>query len=91
MEQEKATLALHTKKIMLAALEKGYGLAIWRLPHTNEKHVIIDFGGSHTPQRELEELPTGFLFSPYKKEQKYSERLIHADLHIKTIPLLWVK
>jgi isochorismate synthase len=82
MEQEKGTIAIQSRKIVKRALDDGYGLAIWRLPHSNEKHLIIDFDGSRNPESALEQLPSGVLFCPYQKNPKNNDRFIHADLHI---------
>lgn len=54
------------------ALSDGLPIALWRLPKTTEKQLIIDLSG-HTSKVKvnLEELPFGFVMSPFEGESSF--------------------
>lgn len=86
MELAKARAVIEqSEKIVKYALEKGYGFAMWQLPRQKEKHIIIDFSGSALLQEDLEDLPSGFVFSPFDANNKEHSRFIRADIHIKSV------
>jgi isochorismate synthase len=60
------------------ALSDGLPIALWRLPKTTEKQLIIDLSG-HTSKVKVdfEELPSGFLMSPFEGESL----LLKGDLY----------
>jgi isochorismate synthase len=60
------------------ALSDGLPIALWRLPKTNEKQLIIDLSG-HTSKVKVdfEELPSGFVMSPFEGESL----LLKGDLY----------
>ncbi len=60
------------------ALSDGLPLALWRLPKTTEKQLIIDLSG-HTEKVKVdfEELPSGFVMSPFEGESFF----LKGDLH----------
>ena len=71
---------LSTNVLWQLAISKGYSIALWRLPNSSEKHLLIDFSGQ--PQAttiDLEELPTGFAFSPFQGESLF----LKADAYYK--------
>jgi isochorismate synthase len=61
------------------AIENNYSVALWRLPNDNTKHLIVS--KQHellTPEKLLEDLPSGFIFAPFDKS---ADRIfLKADL-----------
>ena len=65
-------------KILLnASRENDYSFALWRLPNSQTKNLIISFT-STSPDASLEELPSGYIFSPFDKQK--SSHFLKADL-----------
>lgn len=60
-------------------------LAAWRLPAQEHKHMILDLSGhSSRVDIDLENLPPGFIFSPFESDYSRPETkagFVHADLH----------
>ena len=48
--------------------ENDYSFALWRLPNSQIKNLIISFTAS-SPKASLEELPGGFIFSPFDRQK----------------------
>ncbi len=77
------------ERLSRAALAAGLPLAVWRLPGQQHQQLLIDLSGKASPVfPELEELPAGFLFTPYKADlNKAAEPsskpalLLKGDLH----------
>ena len=60
------------------ALSEGFPIALWRLPKTTQKQLIIDLSGRASRMKvDLEEMPAGFVMSPFKGESLF----IKSDLH----------
>lgn len=60
------------------ALSEGFPIALWRLPKTTEKQLIIDLSGRASRMRvDLEEMASGFVMSPFEGESLF----IKSDLH----------
>jgi isochorismate synthase len=60
------------------AMSEGFPIALWRLPKTSEKQLIIDLSGRASRIKvDLEEMPSGFVMSPFEGESL----LIKSDLH----------
>ena len=60
------------------ALSEGLPIALWRLPKTSEKQLIIDLSGRASRMKvDLEEMPSGFVMSPFEGESLF----IKSDLH----------
>ena len=60
------------------ALSEGFPIALWRLPKTSEKQLIIDLSGRASRMKvDLEEMPSGFVMSPFEGESLF----IKSDLH----------
>ena len=54
------------------ALSDGLPIALWRLPKTTEKQLIIDLSGHTSKVKvDLEELPSGFVMSPFEGESLF--------------------
>lgn len=54
-----------------------YSFALWRLPNVHTKNLIISFTCAK-PEAALEELPEGFIFSPFDKQRQ--SHFLKADL-----------
>jgi isochorismate synthase len=66
------------------ALSEGFPIALWRLPKTSEKQLIIDLSGRASRMKvDLEEMPSGFVMSPFEGESLF----IKSDLHYHFSPL----
>ncbi len=60
------------------SLSEGFPIALWRLPRTTEKQLIIDLSGRASRMKvDLEEMPPGFVMSPFEGESLF----IKSDLH----------
>jgi len=60
------------------ALSEGFPIALWQIPKTCEKQLIIDLSGRASRLKvDLEEMPAGFVMSPFQGESF----LIKSDLH----------
>jgi isochorismate synthase len=52
------------------AFSHGFSLALWRLPNTAEKHLVISRKPSLQPKdKTLEDLAEGFIFAPFDRNQ----------------------
>jgi isochorismate synthase len=58
--------------------EHDYSLALWRLPNSQTKNLIISFTSIPPVDASLEELPEGFIFSPFEKQKQSC--FLKADL-----------
>ncbi len=73
------TLAFAIENYWKKHLEEEKAQAIWRLPQTNEFHLIQENGKGKSIQiQEIDQLPEGFITSSFDGEVYY----IHADVHI---------
>jgi len=76
------------------ALKEGNGLALWMMPNTNEKHLLITTDGvKQITDISLEDSSTGFIFSPFdntKAKFFFAGDVIHSfkDGVIQINPLL---
>lgn len=60
------------KNLWQTALHEGFPIALWRLPKTTEKQLIIDLSGHVSRTKiDLEELPAGFAMSPFEGESLF--------------------
>ncbi|HEY3430641.1 MAG TPA: chorismate-binding protein [Cyclobacteriaceae bacterium] len=60
------------------AQSNDYSFALWRLPNSETKNLIISFTPTLLSEVALEELPEGFIFSPFDKQKQ--SRFLKADL-----------
>ncbi|MCZ6899541.1 MAG: chorismate-binding protein [Bacteroidetes bacterium] len=66
------------------ALKNNKPVAMWRLPNDSEQSLIIDLTNNDLTSRlELENLPEGFLFSPFDLDS--DPLFIQADIKISTL------
>lgn len=63
--------------LLNASCENDYSFALWKLPNSQTKNLIISFT-STSANAPLEELPSGFIFSPFDKQK--SNHFLKADL-----------
>jgi isochorismate synthase len=62
--------------VLTTCRENDYSFALWRLPNSQVKNLIISFTAT-PPNGSLEELPTGFIFSPFDRQK--SGHFLKAD------------
>lgn len=78
LEKSITTKSPKIKNLWEVALSEGFPIALWRLPKTNEKQLIIGLSGSASRMKvDLEEMPSGFVMSPFQGESLF----IKSDLH----------
>lgn len=66
------------------AWQEGFPVALWRLPRSAEKHLIIDLSGEVQRLKvDIEELPAGFVISPFLNPDGEQSRFLRADLYCK--------
>ncbi len=63
--------------LLNTARENDYSFALWQLPNSQAKNLIISFT-SAPPDASLEELPSGFIFSPFDRQKE--RHFLKADL-----------
>ncbi len=63
-------------------------LALWQLPGTQQRHLIIDSSENLLRGKiDLEEAPSGFVFAPFNNPKGSESLLIEASIHITADPL----
>ena len=78
VEKYIVTNAPKVQNLWKTALSEGFPIALWRLPKTSEKQLIIDLSGRASRMKvDFEELPAGFVMSPFEGESLF----IKSDLH----------
>jgi isochorismate synthase len=61
---------------------KGFACALYRLPQSDEVHMIIDLsGGQNLEKVEIEQQPAGFVFHPFSSNEHPIKYLLQ-DIHI---------
>lgn len=75
--EAKAALALFIQ----TAFKKQYSFALWKLPHDDVKHFILDASGqANTLKPDIHNLPPGFLVGPFINDGD-NTNYIKADVH----------
>jgi isochorismate synthase len=76
-------LDVSLEKILDLTIKKGLRSAIWQNPDQKEIHCIVNFseGLREYTHPNLEQMPSGFLVSPYENDNNLLYYYIHADLH----------
>ena len=60
-------------------------IAMWRMPRSDEKHVITDISGTAAKGKpDLEQMGKGCLFAPFNNPNGQESRFIRADVHYAT-------
>jgi isochorismate synthase len=63
-------------------VRKGFACALYRLPQSDETHMIIDLsGGQNLEKVEIEQQPGGFVFHPFSSG-KHPIKYLLKDIHI---------
>lgn len=75
-------LTQHRQRTWSVAAHEGLPAALWRLPRGHEKHLIVDLSGEVQRLKvDLEELPSGFVISPFVNPEGSQSRFLRADLY----------
>ena len=78
LEKHTTTKFPKVQNLWNIALSEGLPIALWRLPKTSEKQLIIDLSGRTSRMKvDLEEMSSGFVMSPFQGESLF----IKSDLH----------
>ncbi|MCG8311070.1 MAG: chorismate-binding protein [Cytophagales bacterium] len=73
---------LSLEEICAGCLEKGLACAVYQLPKSGTKHLIIDLSsGGKIDRLDLDEIGEGFIFHPFSKED-HPAAFINKDIHI---------
>ncbi|MDN5203227.1 chorismate-binding protein [Fulvivirgaceae bacterium BMA10] len=70
------------KTLFNFSVEHDWAIALWRLPHQTEKHLIIDSSQTtKVVKADLEELPEGFIIAPFDGSGANQTIFINNDLY----------
>ena len=79
---------INLDKAFSISQNRGFGCAIYRLPNSNVKHLIIDrSGGKEIDHLRIDEMGKGFIFHPFSSEHhpiKFIDQDIHFTKNIET-------
>jgi isochorismate synthase len=65
------------------AQQQGFAAALWRLPKVTNKEFLIDMSGQiNLVKTDLEDLPAGFVMSPFLNEDQQKTRFLQADVYL---------
>ena len=65
------------------ALAQQLSVALWRLPQTSEKHLVVDFSGeTKQVKADFETLTSGFIVSPFLNPDLTKTYFIEANAHV---------
>lgn len=71
-----------TRASLSAAYKNNYPVALWRLPNTNEVHLLVSFdAATQLKKADLEELGKGFIIAPFDNVTQHN-LFIRSDLQI---------
>ena len=72
LEKHNTTKSPKVQNLWEVALSEGFPIALWQLPKTVEKQLIIDLSGRASRMKvNLEEIPSGFVMSPFQGESLF--------------------
>ena len=72
LEKHNTTKSPKVQNLWEIALSEGFPIALWQLPKTVEKQLIIDLSGRTSRMKvDLEEMPSGFVMSPFQGESLF--------------------
>ena len=72
LEKHVTTKSPKIQNIWEIALSESFPIALWQLPKTSEKQLIIDLSGRASRMKvDLEEMPSGFVMSPFQGESLF--------------------
>ncbi len=73
------------KKLFTVAMNSEFSVALWRLPNQENKHLVIDVSGlQNSVVADLEELQSGFIFSPFLEKEDGNSLFIKDDIYFGT-------
>ncbi len=73
------------QRFFAVAVRNRFSVALWRLPHQENKHLLIDTSRKqHNVTADLEELQSGFIFSPFMSKEGKSGQFIKNDIYFGT-------
>ncbi|MFC2124151.1 chorismate-binding protein [Bacteroidota bacterium] len=72
------------REIIGWAISNNYSFALWKLPQSNSRHLIIDTSSERTTclEPEIESLSPCFIFSPYDNDDNKKWMFIPARIHL---------
>ncbi len=66
-----------------AAVETGLPVALWRHPHSDEPHALVDFSGqAQATKIDFTRQTPGFAFAPFVNRGGKATRFLRAGLHL---------
>lgn len=72
------------KAIIKSGVEGKHAIALWKLPNQEKKHLIVHVSPEQPKVKaDLEELPPGFLVTPFINPENKNSSFIKADLYFK--------
>ena len=72
LEKHNTTKSPKVQNLWEIALSEGFPIALWQLPKTVEKQLIIDLSGRTSRMKvDFEEMPSGFVMSPFQGESLF--------------------
>jgi isochorismate synthase len=61
---------------------QGFGCALYRLPQSNTRHLVIDLAGGHDIEKtQIETLKSGYVFHPFSSE-RHPVKFLNEDVHL---------
>lgn len=78
----KISINLELSGLFNRSVQNGYGCAIYRLPQSDEVHMIIDCEGAYNLESvNIENLESGYIFHPFTSN-KHPIKYLKKDIHI---------
>ncbi len=70
------------QRISQLSFEHNFQIACWRLPKSHETNVLLDLTGTIKHRKvDLEELKSGFVFSPYQQDETKEAIYLQSDIY----------
>ena len=70
-----------TDSILEYCEDKGYGLAIWTLPHSEIRHLLVCYSPIKTRTEKLESLKSGFVINAFETQTGGEKIYLEADVY----------
>lgn len=64
-----------------AAVKSKFAAVFWRLPNQSQKNFLLSFDTPQPCKVDFEELPSGFVFSPFTNNDNQQALFFKADIH----------
>lgn len=62
--------------------QEGFGLAIWQLPNSDERHFLVSFQPTIIREGNIEHLPAGFLVAGFEGGIQGIKHFLQADVYL---------